>query len=39
LIAKEAAAACGQALRYEPDLEMVRNNLQFARHMMKGLAK
>jgi len=30
---EEAAAACEQALRYKPDLELARNNLQYARKM------
>jgi len=30
---EEAAAACEQALRYKPDFELARNNLQYARKM------
>jgi hypothetical protein len=33
---ENAAAACEQALRYKPDLELARNNLQFAQQMAKG---
>jgi tetratricopeptide (TPR) repeat protein len=33
---EEAAAACEQALRYKPDLELVPNNLQYAREMAKA---
>ena len=36
---EEAAAACEQALRYKPDLELARNNLQYARKMAKAPAK
>jgi protein O-mannosyl-transferase len=36
---EEAAAACEQALRYKPDFELARNNLQYARKMARALAK
>jgi Flp pilus assembly protein TadD len=36
---EEAAAACEQALRYKPDLELARNNLRYARQMAKALPK
>ena len=36
---EEAAAACEQALRYKPDLELARNNLQYARKMARASAK
>ena len=36
---KEATAACEQALRYKPDFELARNNLQYARTMTKARAK
>jgi tetratricopeptide (TPR) repeat protein len=36
---EEAAAACEQALRYKPDFELARNNLQYARKMATALAK
>ena len=32
---EEAATACEQALRYKPDLELARNNLQYAREKLK----
>jgi tetratricopeptide (TPR) repeat protein len=32
----EAAEACEQALRYKPDFELARNNLEYARSMEKG---
>jgi tetratricopeptide (TPR) repeat protein len=32
----EAAAACEQALLYKPDLELARNNLQYARERLKA---
>jgi tetratricopeptide (TPR) repeat protein len=32
---EEAAAACEQALRYKPDWQLARNNLQYAREMAK----
>lgn len=35
----EAATACEQALRYEPDLELARNNLQYARQRGKPSGK
>jgi tetratricopeptide (TPR) repeat protein len=35
----EATAACEQALRYKPDFELARNNLQYARTMTKARAK
>jgi len=35
----EAAAACEQALRCKPDLELARNNLQYARKMARASAK
>ena len=31
----EAAIACEQALGYEPDFELARNNLQYAHQMAK----
>ena len=33
---EEAAAACEQALRYKADLQLARNNLQYARDMAKA---
>ena len=36
---QEAAAACEQALRYKPDLELAQNNLQYARDKLKASAK
>ena len=36
---EEGAAACEQALRYKPDFELARNNLQYARAMAKAPAK
>jgi len=36
---EEAATACEQALRYKPDLELARNNLQYAREKLKASAK
>ncbi len=35
----EAAAACEQALRYKPDFELARNNLQYAREKAKRSPK
>jgi len=35
----EAAAACEQALRYKPDFELARNNLQYAHQMAKPSGK
>jgi tetratricopeptide (TPR) repeat protein len=35
----EAAAACEQALRYKPDLELARNNLKYARERAKPSGK
>jgi Flp pilus assembly protein TadD len=35
----EAVAACEQALRFKPDLELARNNLQYARQMAKPSGK
>ena len=32
----EAAAACEEALRYKPDFELARNNLQYAREKLKA---
>jgi Flp pilus assembly protein TadD len=34
-----AAAACEQALLYKPDLELARNNLQYARERLKASGK
>ena len=36
---EEAAAACEQALRYKPDFELARNNLQYARQRTKPSGK
>jgi tetratricopeptide (TPR) repeat protein len=33
---EQAAAACQQALRYKPDLQLARNNLQYARDIAKA---
>jgi tetratricopeptide (TPR) repeat protein len=35
----EAAAACEQALRYKPEFELARNNLQYAHQMAKAAGK
>ncbi len=35
----EAAAACEQALRYKPDFELARNNLQYSRQRAKPSGK
>jgi protein O-mannosyl-transferase len=36
---EEAATACEQALRYKPDFELARNNLQYARAHLEQLGK
>lgn len=36
---EEAAAACEQALRYKPDFDLARNNLQYARAHLEQLGK
>ena len=33
---KEAAAACEQALRYKPDFDLARNNLQYAHEKLEA---
>jgi hypothetical protein len=36
---EKTAAACEQALRYKPDLELARNNLHYARKMARASVK
>jgi tetratricopeptide (TPR) repeat protein len=36
---KEAAAACEEAVRYKPDFELARNNLQYARAQLERAGK